>query len=536
MLRLFKALTVAVLLLAGTTLAYASDTEFRRVAMPDILVRDSRALGGVARLTYNTDSRTYALADGRVTPYVVDGNSIRAMRPDEGGGSMAVATGLAAVDGSVFAQVGSYNTILKLAADGSVTASVSYGTFEYGGQTATDFTAHGKYIYVSQYDGTLLALDSNLQKVGSIKTEHLIANFVIDGDRLYAFNAQLPGPDMGPVYSITAVVVNIADPAHMQVERDESLRVTELPGYMPFQAIDAVGKGWLTASGNSRGHGEMVLEWRSFDKPDVVATQMAMPGRIKAMTTSAPVLAVIENNNALSLVKVEGNASGLALSEPLDLNLDASRHVIVHQQGDWLYVMSGSRLHVADVANRPVMLLTQNFKTSTGEDMLDAADFTLASGLPPISTAASPVRIKALLSKSYLDDREQTELEVLMNKLTASDTWAVEPLTDALKREGGNQYTVRPLAMIGLAHMGQPAASAVPVLLNATMDGAAVLGDMLPKVTAALAVIDPQGDAVVKALPAFVSSHYEAGAKMVAAEILAALPGQAARDALPQYK
>jgi len=100
----------------------------------------------------------------------------------------------------------------------------------------------------------------------------------------------------------------------------------------------------------------------------------------------------------------------------------------------------------------------------------------------------------------------------------------------------GNVWNIRPILIKGLGAVGKPAQSAIPQLLGATMDGAAVNGDILPLVSKALQQIDPDGLTTSARLPEFVKSHYEAGARMVARDVLSAINSPAAQEAISLYK
>ncbi len=541
MLRLLKILSLFVLIIAGISPASATEP------LPDIFFYSGNSMGGIGRLAYNPVTQTYTLANGLITPFVVEQaaeGSIRAMRPDESGGAMAEPSALVAVGSTVTAMVAPYNTLLKLGANGEIIEQAQFGSFIYQGANSRALQTHNGNLFFALNDGTIMAYDTNFKQLGSIKPEQLgwaSAGFQIMGDKLYAFGANDPRPAMecagpgkcGSPY-VVAVVIDISNPAAMKIERDEQLPVASVPDYITHHGIDAQQQGWLLVNGNYNGGQQ--LEWRSMNKPAEIAATLSLTGKkVVALTATAPFYAVIESDEGVTLQSIMFTDNILSLGAPAYLQLKAGHAVGLQRSDNNIFVTSGSQLRVVDVSANPRIAHMQDFIGSAG-DMFSFKVFTPVRGLPPAATGANKARIEALLALTYWDDNKQMELENQLSRLTAEDTWALPLLIEKLSQRGGSNQTIHPYLIKGLAGMGAGAVPAIPALLNASMEGAAINGTMALLIAEAIRFIDPVGDETLKAIPAFVSSNYEPGAKHVVRDVLARLSGPAAKSALAEYQ
>lgn len=170
-------------------------------ALPDLLFLTGSSFGGYGRLVFSESAGRYQLLDGRIITHVVDGQQIRLMRADEGGGSMANPTKVVALDGKLFGN-STYGQLNELdPVTGAIGEKYSIGPFGFGasGSTAALFASDKALLIFER--GKLIALDSRLKKLGEKSLEQaprhvmLSPEFAQEGDKLH--NVVIDNPKIG---------------------------------------------------------------------------------------------------------------------------------------------------------------------------------------------------------------------------------------------------------------------------------------------------------------------------------------------------
>jgi hypothetical protein len=471
------------------------------------------------------------------------------MRPDEGGGTMAQPTAFWSAGARIGALVPSYNAVLSLNPDFSIAATASFGDFRFQGTAPKAVAVRDGIAYFFLGD-RLVAYDATPKKVGELLVAHAgysPSGFVIAGGRLFAFEGVDTGPytDCVPAAPVqgrpparfscgerydAAVVATVSDPAHMRFERDEKVPDENPPTAALFKGVDAERGAWLIVDGYGP---KQTLQLRRLDALARVAASAEPPGTVVALTESAPFFAVIRRDERLVLVPISAEPGAIAFGAPLDLNAKGGPTVI-KRRGSRLFIAVASRLRVVDASGTPRLELSRDFSDRMGEQF-QIRDFAFADGLPPPSLKADRERIEAMLARKNLSSPGLRQLDAELAKLGPDDVWAIEPLTEILRKEG-QATLIHASAARGLGRIGPNAKSAIPALLDASMQGGAILGAYTPALHEALAGIDPVGDAVVDALPDFESRHYRGAARYVAKTVLKKLSGEKARAALATYR
>jgi hypothetical protein len=516
---------------------------------PPLVIENAYQLGGLGRLDYVPAQGGYAMVDGRFTPYVIDAGAIRPMRVDERGGAMAKPAAFWSAGGATLALMPSQGALLRLNPDFSVAASTSFGDFRFQGTEPKSVALWRGIAYFFVGD-RLVAYDATPKKVGELKVAragYSPGGFVIEGGKLYAFEGVDTGPytdcvapaprngqppahiNCGERYD-AAVVATVSDPAHMRFERDEKVPDENPPTAVLFKGIDAERGAWLLATGYGP---KQTLQLRRLDALARVAASAEPPGMIFALTPSAPFYAVLRQDERLVLVPIAAKTGSIEFGAPLDLGVKAGP-VVLKRRGTRLFVSAGDRLRVVDVSGAPRLELARDFHDGMGEQF-QIRDFAFADGLPAPSLNVDRARIEALLGLRFLGPQQQRELGAELARLGPDDGWAIAPLVELLGKQN-RPVALHALAARGLGRIGPGAKEAIPALLDASMQGGAIMGAYTPALQEALAGIDPAGDAVVDALPDFEARHYRSAARYVAKNVLKRLGGEKARAALANYR
>jgi len=534
----------ALVVAAGASWATSEDIARPQPAFPDLVVLNGNGFGGVGRLTYSAAQSGYIVADGLFTPHVIDGGSIRAMRPDEGGGSMAIPSALAAVGQYIYAMVPSYNSLVKMDVAGQVQQQVSYGDFSYAGSGRNKMVFHnGAFFFM--HKNVLQAYGPDLRPLGELPLPDLGYNngeFILApaSNKIYLLSAYDPRPAMDCVSgtacgvpSVTQLTINISNPRAMQLEPPFKQDDMNAPLYVAHSAVDDIHNLWLAVV---QGDGEY-FELRDLATPTTLLKRMKTLSQVRAVTPVAPFYVVAEHAGVLGVSALAVSPTHeMAYGEAADLQLEPGSAVKMVRHGFRLFIAAGNKLRVVDVSgNVPKLVLKQDFADSTGQ-LFSFDDFVVAEDLPAPSSTADRGQIQALLALDYLSPEKIQALKAQLNKLTPADDWALAPLAAALSQNGSSSYTLKPIVAAGLGQLGETAQPAIPALLATTMSGASILGNNVEVVAAVLPHIDPAGTQLLAALPEFVKTNYEAGAKHVAREVLAKIASPAAQQAIAQYQ
>ena len=489
------------------------------VDLPDLLFRTGTGVGGYGRLSYDAGKNQYQLIDGRLTAYVVDGQKIRPMRADEGGGMMANPVQLVVLDGKIFAN-STYGQILRLdPATGGVLETFSATPFGYGGSGSAAPMFGTDKALVILHGTRLISISHELKKIAEKdipqQQRHVrfTSSYIQEGSKLYDIEFDNPSTyrdcvgDCDTSIYLRQTVIDLSNASDIKIEsREEKTKEEERPAH---KVVDGKGRGWFFVN-YPRRDGRWSVSWRSFDRlAEAAATTRLEPEeRVLAATTTAPTWMITQSKPGFQLRKAE-KKKDIALSTfPLSWVKGSSPGFTLRQDGRFLYLASDYQLAVYDVsASVPKLLLQQDFVSLTGSGQFQMSELTPAV-LPKARLKTDRSRLELLLKKDYFDDNDRLALHAEIEKLGASDTWAVDLFTALLKKRSVSYQGGAAYAIAALAKLGPVAESAVPDLVNACMEGSAIRGDVLAHVKTAIPKIDPSGKAVRAMLPACIKRNY----------------------------
>lgn len=541
---------IAVLIAAGLFyFAGARSGTTVNSTMPGLVIYNGMGMGGLGRLDYDEKRRAYVLLDGRFTPFVVEGENVRPMRVDEGGGAMAIPKSLASIDGAIYGHLPSYNAIMKITPDSKIDKLGRFGAFAYGGGNQYRLDAHNGNLFFFE-DNRLMAFSPALEKLGEVTLADIRTpydNYVLSGDSLYYFESEdtapytdcviLPPEGTEPTADQRCgerfsrmVTVDIANPAEMRVTSNEK-RPDENPArYTQHTGYDAQKGHWLLAGGRNDA-----IQLRLKDSFNSIADSSKPDGTIHAVTPTAPFYMLRWNGERMVVNAVSTGGDKISIGPDIQVGLTENyEDARMKRHGDHLFITARSYLRVLRTGETPEVVLMQDFRDDMG-DRFQFADFTFGDNLPQLPKTADKDRLGALLKLDYISRERRIELQSEVEKLTPDDEWALPLLTGMLEKQG-SAVNNHALAVKGLGNLGAVAVPAIPALLEAAMVGAGVRSEYVPHLAAALKRIDPEGTHVAAALPQFVAGNYTAGAKSVARQVLEALPGDAAKAALKDYE
>ncbi|MBI3555595.1 MAG: PQQ-like beta-propeller repeat protein [Deltaproteobacteria bacterium] len=491
-------------------------------ALPDLLFLTGSSFGGYGRLVFSESAGRYQLLDGRIITHVVDGQQIRLMRADEGGGSMANPTKVVALDGKLFGN-STYGQLNELdPVTGAIGEKYSIGPFGFGasGSTAALFASDKALLIFER--GKLIALDSRLKKLGEKSLEQaprhvmLSPEFAQEGDKLHnvvidnpnAYTHCAGGCNFPTV--IRHMRVDFSNPADIRITSHEE-PVEKPPFHALRVVVDSGHQGWFMVK-TSFGASPPAVAFHSFSRLAVPAAEIALPegASVAAATQTAPFWLVLEQRNSgPRLARVSWNGKELTLSTfDLDWLKGSSHTFALASDADRLYVAAGHQLAVYDAsAATPRLIVQQDFVSPFGSSQFQIGSLLPVSLARP-SLAANRTRLETELAKDNWHDRDHLAIQAEIDKLKPSDTWAIALFTELLKKRqqsyhGGIGYAVKALTKFGTA-----AAAAVPNLIYSAIEGSAIRGDALALVIAAIAKIDPQGSATRAMLPDCIKKTY----------------------------
>lgn len=511
------------LALAITLWALSSALARADATFPDLLFRANSGFGGFGRLVYSEATKRYQLLDGRLNTYVVDGQQIRLMRPDEGGGTMANPASIVALDGKIFGN-SAYGQIHELdAVTGALGDKFSHAPFNYGGSgSSAALFASKKSLLV--LDGLkLIALDSRLKKLGE-KTlgeqqrhVRLSPDFIQLGDTLHDVVIDNPNTytDCAGGCQLPTVIrhtsIDFSDPAALKVtSHEETIKEQQ---HITHKAVDGTRNGWFLVK-TSFGKTPPVLAFHPFASLSKPTAELTLPegATIAAVTKSTPLWIVLEqkkDGGGPRLGRVDWKGEKLELSTIALEWLKGSSHsfAIGTDEAGRLYLAANHQLAVYETSAVPRLLLQQDFVNANGASQLQL-DSLLAVFLPKTAVTADRSRLERILAKDYWNDADHLAIQAELEKLKPADTWAIPLFTELLKKRqqsynGGLGYAAKALGQFGAA-----AVAAVPALIYSTMEGSAIRGDALPVVKSAVVKIDPQGTATRAMLPECIKKTY----------------------------
>jgi hypothetical protein len=488
--------------------------------LPDILFLAQNSFGGYGRLSPSSDGR-YHLLDGRINTYVVDGNSIRLMRPDEGGGSMANPRKLAILEGKIFS-ASAYGQINQLdPVTGALLAKFNYTDFAFGGSGAEPALYSSAKALLVMEGQQIIALDSSLKKMGVTKLDatpkhvRLSSDFIQDGERLFSLAVDNPNTYTSCVDQcnfptvIRQTTIDFSQPNAITAKtHEQEIKEQE---YFAHKAVDGSARAWLLAK-QKIGKPGITFQWRLFDSLAKVEAELSLPEdhSIEAITKTNPFWLVLKTKTEHKLARIQWDGKKLSLTSlPLPWLKGTSFSFKIAEKAGLLYLTANHQLAVYDSSKAiPSLLLQQDFlNPANGSGQLQFADLFIAD-LPAASFRIDRERLISTLKKDYWDDKDQLAIAAEVEKLAAKDTWAIPIFTELLKNRnqsyrGGIQYSVKALEKFGPA-----AESAMPALLYATMEGSAIRGDAMNAVIPAIKAIDPSGKIVRALLPECIKKTY----------------------------
>lgn len=510
----------AFLVLLGCLLGCTGLADAAESPLPDLLFHAAGGWGGFGRLVHDSAANRYRLVDGRVNAYVVDGDRIRARHPDERSGTGGNPQRVVGLTGRLYGAT-AYARILEFdAITGAVLNTHALGAFRYGGGAQPAIYASDKALLVLDRQ-RVLALDPQLKIVGELRLGNDVGHRmetspVQVGAQLHSLVIDNRRPaancvgECAPVV-IRHAVIDFSQPSDVRISsRAEVLQEITVPSR---RAVDVAAGGWLIAS-HDYTHDAPVLEWRSFEQLAIAAARLRLDAgsRIEAATEAAPFWLVVSTQGGeRHLARVEVSGKTLTLRKyPLGWHAGtAPRFSIAADRDARIYLAANHQLAVYETKDgTPRLRLQQQFvSAATGASQLQLEGLTPVT-LPPPHRVVDRARLAATLAKRYWNAADQLAIEAEIDKLTTSDGWAIAVFTElarnrALSYHGGVHHAARALQKFGPA-----ATAAVPVLVAATMEGAAIRGDVLAAVIPALRSIDPRGDAVRDMLPDCIRRTY----------------------------
>lgn len=513
--------------------------------LPGLVILGKESLEGIGLLIYSNERRRYELKEGYIHTYFVEGSSFREGKRGGDSGSLAVPSSIQLRDGRFFVMFPSYNSLAMLDPNFSLIRKGQFGPFDYAGSASRHMSMSGDTLYFFK-DGSLIAWSEELVEIGrlSLGERGDLNQFIIAGDRLYFLLTVDTRPAVdslgrrpgGEAY-ILAGVIDITSPAHMVPHLEKV--TTWLPeGSLILYGVDPRNQQWWTLGMRRDGSAmSQQMEIRQIGAMEqIVAKGETVP--IVGMTSISPFWAVVDKGRGLFLISLRVDGHSIAFGDPVDLGLQSAGNpfetVKVKRNGDRLFIVKDYHLRVVNVAGSPRVELSQDFQDDHGIQFT-IEDFDFGAAPPGISSGVNRERLSELLHLEYFANDNIRLLRHLIEQLTPRDEWAVAPLTDAL-RKGGSVTVVHPILAEGLGNIGPAAQSAIPALLDASMQGAAIRGDYAGSLVKAIKKIDPSGKKVIPELALFEKSHYTPGARHIAQEILSQLEGELARKALQQYQ
>lgn len=472
-----------------TPLALAAD-------LPDLLFLSPTHFGGHGRLTFQ--SGRYHLVDGRINSYVVDGSSIRQMRPDEGGGNMANPTQMAVLSGKLFVN-SSFNRVSELdPATGKILNS--YGKFEYRGSGGAP-AMFGSDKALLLLEGTkLTALSPGLKKISEKEipqqTRHvrLSPDFIQDGTKLYGLEIDNPntytecagGCNLDTV--IRQTTIDFTNPLDLKIEtKQEKIEKQVL---ISNKIIDGQNQGWFLVLFAHKAN-QSILEWRPFAKLATPALRLPLPEgeRILAVTKTAPLWMVLSGKEGNRLVQV--NKDKKLSSFPLPWVKGSIPSFSLSQADGKLYIAAGHQLAIYEGGK---LLHQQDFVSAVGSGEFQMEQL-LPVSLPKTEQKVDRARMEALAKKDYWGDTDRLGFSAEVEKLTPADTWAIDLLIALLQNRAISFHGGPVLAAKGLEKFGAAAERAVPALIYSTMEGSAIRGDTMEIAKRVVPQLDPSGKA-----------------------------------------
>lgn len=502
----------------------------------DILFTTNSGFGGFGRLNYDPSSGCYRLVDGRIFTYVVDGNSIRLMRPEESGGSMANPTKIVVLHRKIFTS-SAYGQVNEInPATGEFSAKFAYNKFVYGGG-GSELAMYASSSALALLQGNrILLLSDGLNKVGEIALEEKVRHvrlsreYVQEEAKLYSVEIDRPNTYMDCQGScrvpdkIRQTTIDFSNPSAVKVENHEEIISTQ--DFYPHKAVDGKRKGWLIVH-KKYNQDKTVLAWHPFEHLASPRAELVLPENtnILAMTKTRPFVLVLQGGNSYDLGIVELAGEKLKLERfPMPWLKGSSFSFGVQTDSEnRIYVTANHQLAVYKLSPGGLeRLLQQDFVSPSNGAGQFQFENVIPADLPEFKLSVNRGRLEALLHKDYWDERDHLAIQAEIEKIAPQDKWAIPLFTELLGKRSQSYRGGIVYSAAALAKFGPGAQSAVPALISSTMEGSAIRGDALAAVKPAIAKIDPKGTATREFLPACIAKSYVCD--YVGKQIMEALP------------
>ncbi len=522
---------------------------------PELLVLTNDFMGGIGSLPWNEKTRQYDADAFESHVYVYDEKQkmIRAMRPDENSGNIATITAAEKIGDVVYAFVPEKNTLLVLDGHFYIVKQVTYQPKGYGGGSKGRqfWVTADKKAFVIRQGLEFIAFDTDLQELSRLMLSQAgpyIEQFSREGEQLYFSEGIDTGPytdciggPCGRKYSVSGTI-DFSDPHHLTlrdfVEKDDDHPAV----YAPFKAYDSASKQWLVVN-RSFNNSDRIEVRPASDIARVTDSLTLGDGQhLLSLTETAPFEAVIQEKNfggmKTSLVSLAFEKGKLSWGKEINLGLGfSSQSIVMHRVGQDLFVFEntsgGNFLQVFNQERNEI--LKNAFVTSNGENTINPSDFSVAPHFVLLSTTVDRALFTVLLRTDYLNRGNEVRLKHQIALLTPADTWAFPLILEALKN---GQQSQKVLLIQSLGQLGSGALDAVPFILDLTLAGNSINGNVEDVLFEVLPKIDPSAEKIISELLAFEARHpdFSRATRQVTRSILEKYDTPAARAALKKYQ
>lgn len=449
-----------------------------KIKFPDIVFQSAFGFRGFGRLSYSASKNGYELIDGRINAFVIDGKTVRQMRSNERGGSMANPDSIVILNDKIFGTT-PYSQILEFdSRSGQPNGSYVFDSVQFsGGHQPGLFASKESLLVLREPD--LFSIGSDLKLIKKIKVDQkpkhisLGFDFIQKGSRLYSIAVDNPntytdcagGCNFPQV--IRQTVVDFTDPKNIDVSSIEEKYPGE-PNFHMGSNLAILNDGWILPQIDfkTRKH---VLEYHPFKSLAKATSKIDLPAdtEIVAMTRVEPIYFISKTAQKYQLTTLKFKENNLTLkSFDLDWLKGSSPSFNLKVLGNHLVVTADYQLAVYDISgSEPNRILQQNFTGPNGSGLIHFGKLELGH-LEATPGKPDKTRVSTIVSKEYWDNTDQMALASDIENLKSEDKWAIPLFVEVVKKKtswhnGGMTYS-----LMALTKFGPDAIEALPYLLK----------------------------------------------------------------------